>query len=62
MKAIQFCKTGGPEVLRLVDLPNPEPGPGEVLVQAAALGATSRALACESALSCDASGLIAAVF
>ena len=38
MKAIQFCKTGGPEVLCLVDLPNPEPGPGEVLVQAAALG------------------------
>lgn len=38
MKAIQFSKTGGPEVLEVVDLPNPTPGPGEVLVRAAALG------------------------
>jgi len=38
MKAIQIAKTGGPEVLELVDLPRPEPGPGEVLVRAQAIG------------------------
>lgn len=38
MKAIQIAKTGGPEVLDLVELPRPAPGPGEVLVRAAAIG------------------------
>lgn len=38
MKAIAFKETGGPEVLRLVDLPAPEPGPGEVLVRVAYAG------------------------
>jgi NADPH:quinone reductase-like Zn-dependent oxidoreductase len=34
MKAIRIGRTGGPEVLDYVDLPTPEPGPGEVLVRA----------------------------
>lgn len=38
MKAIQIGKTGGPEVLELVELPQPKPGPGEVLVRAHAIG------------------------
>lgn len=38
MKAIQIAKTGGPEVLELVDLPQPAPGPGEVVVRAQAIG------------------------
>lgn len=38
MKAIRIAKTGGPEVLELVDLPRPEPGPSEVLVRAHAIG------------------------
>lgn len=38
MKAIQFGTTGGPEVLDYVDLPDPKPGPGEVLVKAHAFG------------------------
>jgi len=38
MKAIQFSKTGGPEVLEYVDLPNPMAGPGEVLVKAQSFG------------------------
>ncbi|HEX4193152.1 MAG TPA: alcohol dehydrogenase catalytic domain-containing protein, partial [Stellaceae bacterium] len=38
MKAIQIAKTGGPEVLDLVDLPMPEPGPGEVVIRAHAIG------------------------
>lgn len=38
MKAIQISRTGGPEVLELVDLPMPEPGPGEVVVRARAIG------------------------
>jgi NADPH:quinone reductase-like Zn-dependent oxidoreductase len=39
MKAVYFDEHGGPEVLRYGDLPDPQPGPGEVLVrlQAAAL-------------------------
>ncbi|MDB5880832.1 MAG: hypothetical protein JWP43_710 [Ramlibacter sp.] len=38
MKAIQISETGGPEVLRYVDLPTPQPGPTEVLVKAHAIG------------------------
>ena len=38
MKAIRLTKTGGPEVLELVELPKPAPGPGEVLVHAHAIG------------------------
>jgi NADPH:quinone reductase len=38
MKAIQIQETGGPEVLREVELPIPEPGPGEVLVRIEAVG------------------------
>jgi NADPH:quinone reductase-like Zn-dependent oxidoreductase len=33
MKAIRQTRYGGPEVLELVDLPDPVPGPGEVLVR-----------------------------
>ncbi len=32
MRAIQQTEFGGPEVLKLVELPDPVPGPGEVLV------------------------------
>ncbi|HET9403241.1 MAG TPA: zinc-dependent alcohol dehydrogenase family protein [Burkholderiales bacterium] len=38
MKAIQITETGGPEVLKYVDLPTPRPGPAEVLVKAHAIG------------------------
>src|SRR3954465_9990203 len=38
MRAIQIEEFGGPEVLRLVDLPVPEPGPGEVLVRVSRAG------------------------
>ncbi len=33
MKAILFDKFGGPDVLRYGDIPDPKPGPGEVVVQ-----------------------------
>ncbi len=33
MKAVHFEQHGGPEVLRLGEVPTPEPGPGEVLVR-----------------------------
>lgn len=38
MRAIQMTEFGGPEVLRLVDLPVPEPGEGEVLIRVARAG------------------------
>jgi len=38
MKAIQIRETGGPEVLALVELPIPEPGPGQVLIRVEAIG------------------------
>jgi putative PIG3 family NAD(P)H quinone oxidoreductase len=38
MKAIEISTPGGPEVLRLVDRPDPVPGPGEVLIEVAAAG------------------------
>ena len=38
MKAIQICETGGPEVLKLAELPIPQPGPGQVLIRVEATG------------------------
>ena len=38
MKAIQIHETGGPEVLQLVELPIPQPGPGQVLIRVEAVG------------------------
>jgi NADPH2:quinone reductase len=38
MKAIQVQKTGGPEVLTLVDIPVPKPKPNEAVVKIAAAG------------------------
>jgi NADPH2:quinone reductase len=38
MKAIVYARTGGPEVLRMVDRPVPEPGPGEARVAVAVSG------------------------
>ena len=38
MKAIQFREFGGPEVLTLVDLPDPHPAPDQVRVAVRAVG------------------------
>jgi NADPH:quinone reductase len=38
MRAIQIEEFGGPEVLKLADLPVPEPGDGEVLIKVALAG------------------------
>ena len=38
MRAIRIDEFGGPEVMRLVDAPEPEPGEGEVLVRVARAG------------------------
>ena len=38
MKAIRYERFGGPEVLDYVQLPDPEPGPRQLLVQTAAIG------------------------
>lgn len=38
MRAITYRRTGGPDVLELVDAPVPEPGPGEVRVRVAFSG------------------------
>ena len=38
MKTIQISRTGGPEVLEYLDLPNPTPGPHDVLLNVEAIG------------------------
>jgi NADPH:quinone reductase-like Zn-dependent oxidoreductase len=38
MKAVRFEQFGGPEVLEIVDLPDPHPGPGEVRIAVRAAG------------------------
>src|SRR3954447_3992489 len=38
MKAVAFTEFGGPEVLKVLDLPEPHAGPGEVRVRVKAAG------------------------
>lgn len=38
MRAIRFDRTGGPEVLRIVEVEKPIPGPGEIRIEVRALG------------------------
>jgi NADPH2:quinone reductase len=38
MRAVQIQEFGGPEVLQVVDLPKPEPGEGEVLIEVSRAG------------------------
>src|SRR6201996_610053 len=38
MKAARFSRFGGPDVLELVDLPDPHPGPGQVRIAVRAAG------------------------
>ena len=38
MRCVEISQFGGPDVLRVVERPDPEPGPGEVLIEVAAAG------------------------
>ena len=38
MRAVQITRFGGPEVLEVVDLPDPVPGPGQQLYEVSAAG------------------------
>src|SRR5208282_4559911 len=38
VKAVRFSRSGGPEVLEIVDLPDPHPGPGQVRIAVRAAG------------------------
>jgi NADPH:quinone reductase-like Zn-dependent oxidoreductase len=38
MKAAQFSRFGGPDVLEIVDLPDPHPGPGQIRIAVRAAG------------------------
>ncbi|MFL6096334.1 MAG: hypothetical protein ACJ71Y_12860 [Blastococcus sp.] len=38
MRAVQITRFGGPEVMDVVDLPDPEPGTGEELFEVSAAG------------------------
>ena len=38
MKAVQYAAFGGPEVLELVDVPEPHPGPSQVRIAVRAVG------------------------
>ncbi|MET8984848.1 NAD(P)-dependent alcohol dehydrogenase [Nonomuraea wenchangensis] len=45
MRAVQYTRFGPPEVLRVNDVPTPEPGPGEVLVEVRAASVDAGELA-----------------
>jgi NADPH2:quinone reductase len=38
MKAVRYDRFGGPEVLQYLDLPDPAPGPGQLLIETTAVG------------------------
>jgi NADPH2:quinone reductase len=38
MRAVQITRFGGPEVLDVVDLPDPTPGPGQQLYEVSSAG------------------------
>jgi NADPH:quinone reductase-like Zn-dependent oxidoreductase len=38
MQAAQFSRFGDPEVLQIVDLPDPHPGPGQIRIAVHAAG------------------------
>jgi NADPH:quinone reductase-like Zn-dependent oxidoreductase len=38
MRAVVITEPGGPEVLEWLEVPDPEPGPGDVLIEVAAAG------------------------
>jgi NADPH:quinone reductase len=38
MRAVQITRFGGPEVLEIVDIPEPEAGPGQTLYDVSAAG------------------------
>src|ERR1700692_3591044 len=38
MRAIQMTEFGGPEVLKLVELPTPQPAPDEILIRVSRAG------------------------
>src|SRR2546421_11504137 len=40
MRAIQITELGGPEVLTLTELPDPQAGPGQLLVEVSGVGVT----------------------
>lgn len=41
MRAVRYHEYGGPDVLRIEDVPVPEPGPGQALVRVEAVGANA---------------------
>lgn len=38
MRYVQICEPGGPEVLQLAEMADPQPGPGQVLIRTQAIG------------------------
>jgi NADPH2:quinone reductase len=44
MRAVEIRRHGGPEVLEVVEVPPPEPGPGQLLIDVAAAGVNYRDL------------------
>jgi NADPH:quinone reductase-like Zn-dependent oxidoreductase len=57
MKAVQFARFGGADVLEYVDVPQPSPHSGDVLIEVTAAGLNySRGVWGRTKLSCRSSG------
>lgn len=74
MRAVIIDRTGGPDVLRLADVPRPDPAPGEILIRVACAGVNPADWKCREGylsrfmpyrfpfvIGFDASGVVAAV-
>lgn len=60
MRAVVFHEHGGPDVLRLAEMPEPQPGPMDVLVRVRAVS-VMRTLDCEDVSGTDPAGEVVQV-
>ncbi len=61
MKAVRFSRFGGPEVLEIVNLPDPHPGPGRHPLRGAVVGGYTRGGDAEPGSRCESDTVLATV-